>query len=46
MTVYGCTVSLKAEVLPELKLKGHKYKKKKKPLCRYKDTQLTLRRKN
>jgi hypothetical protein len=29
MTVYGCTISLKAEVLPELKLTGHKYKKKK-----------------
>jgi hypothetical protein len=29
MTVYGCTVSLKTEVLPELKLMGHKYKKKK-----------------
>jgi hypothetical protein len=30
MTVHGCTVSLKAEVLPELKLMGRKYKKKKK----------------
>jgi hypothetical protein len=30
MTVYGCTISLKAEVLPELKLTGHKHKKKKK----------------
>jgi hypothetical protein len=30
MTAYGCTISLKAEVLPELKLTGHKYKKKKK----------------
>jgi hypothetical protein len=29
MTVYGCTVSLKAEVLLELKLTGHKYEKKK-----------------
>jgi hypothetical protein len=27
MTVYGCTISLKAEVLPELKLTGHKNKK-------------------
>jgi hypothetical protein len=32
MTVYGCTISLKAEMLPELKLTGHKYKKKA-PLC-------------
>jgi hypothetical protein len=24
MTVCGCTISLKAEVLPELKLAGHK----------------------
>jgi hypothetical protein len=30
MTVYGCTVGLKVEVLPELKLTGHRYKKKKK----------------
>jgi hypothetical protein len=30
MTVYGCTISLKAELLPRLKLTGHKYKKKKK----------------
>jgi hypothetical protein len=29
MTVYGCTISFKAEVLPELKLMGHRYKKKK-----------------
>jgi hypothetical protein len=29
MTVHGCTISLMAEVLPELKLTGHKYKKKK-----------------
>jgi hypothetical protein len=28
MTVCGYTKSLKAEVLPELKLTGHKYKKK------------------
>jgi hypothetical protein len=30
MTVYGCTINLKAEVLPELKLTAHKYEKKKK----------------
>jgi hypothetical protein len=30
MAVYGCKIGLKAEVLPELKLTGHKYKKKKK----------------
>jgi hypothetical protein len=30
MTVYVCTVSVKAEVLPELKLTGHNKKKKKK----------------
>jgi hypothetical protein len=30
MTVYGYTISLEAEVLPELKVTGHKYKKKKK----------------
>jgi hypothetical protein len=29
MAVYGCTISLIAEVLPELKLTGHKNKKKK-----------------
>jgi hypothetical protein len=30
MTVYGCTVSLKAEVLPKKKRKKKKKKKKKK----------------
>jgi hypothetical protein len=30
MTVCGYTISLKAEVLPELKLAGHNSKKKKK----------------
>jgi hypothetical protein len=29
MAVYGCTIGLKDEVLPELKLTGHRYEKKK-----------------
>jgi hypothetical protein len=45
MAVYGCTVNLKAEVLPELKLTGHKCKKKKaKAILRATDTNMKILR--
>jgi hypothetical protein len=34
MTVYGCTISLNAEVLPEVKLTDHKFKRRRRPIVK------------